>query len=551
MRKINYLLTTLLSLSLFSLPSSALNNSNGIENEENFKINAFRSVSERSGQIFAIPWKYNIVMGDYSHDGFSHIKKNGKIVKFENYGTGHGSPWNYDTHIPIIMYGPGFIQPKKKVERFVTLQDIPVTYSHILNTELPADAEGKVLSEALIKTDRKPKAILTIVMDQVGESYYQKNKGRYPEIAKIKEAGTYFSNAKVTHLESETTVGHVAIGTGAYPDKHGMPANSLWLKGIGKATAPFSFNNIQSPVWLKSPSLADVYDADTDNKAIIVSYCFAERASMGMAGHGAMYGNADKDIVLFYNEKEDRITTNNEYYSLPEYLKDFKVKPYFDSFTNNTGIWMEHQMVFNQLYKKPYSGKERIENNSTMMPVFPVFEGDLYTKIIENEPIGEDDVTDLLYLTFKATDYCSHSFGFESEECGQVLEEADKQVGRVINALEKKVGKDNYIVTITADHGSTPLMELNGGIRMLGDDLEKILNNHFDKIKNKHDVVEDVEHIQIYINERELKRNGYSLSDVKKFLMNYKVNGKNFFRYVFTNDELLKFGFEKEYRNSR
>ncbi len=532
----------LLSLSIIFMfsQSASLKNYDGKESEENFIINSIKSFSERSGQIFAIPKKYNLVMGSYSHDGFSHFIKNGKLVKIKNYGTGHGTPWDYDTHIPIIMYGSGFINSKKTVDRFVTQQDIVETYANILNTEAPTDSEGKVLKEALKKTDKKPKVILTIVLDQVGIEFYNSHPNSYPNIKRVMENGTFFNNAKVTHLESETAVGHVAIGTGAYPEKHGIPANAFWLKETNKNTYSFSHDGIESPVWLKSPSLSDVYDIKTDNKAIIVSYCYAERAALGMAGHGAMFNKGDKDIVLFYSEKEDILKTNEKYYTLPDYLKGLTAKPYFDKFSNKTGMWLGHFIPVKQEYKKPWNKKSRIDNKITMTPALPMFEGDIYTKIIENEPIGQDDITDLMYITFKSTDSSSHSFGFESEECEQVLNEIDKQVGRVIESLEKKAGKNNIIVTITADHGSTPLVELTGGVRINNDELQEELNKSFDKINNKLDVFLDVGQVQMTIDENELKRNGYNLNDIKKYLLNYRKNGKPFYEYVFTSEELLK-----------
>lgn len=532
---------SLLSLSFFMLQSASLYNLDGTETEHNFKINALKSASERSGQIFAIPKKYNLVMGDYSHDGFSHFRKNGQLYKLENKGTGHGTPWNYDTHIPIIMYGNGFINSNKEVNRFVTQQDIVQTYSDVLKTEPPVDAEGKTLKEALKATSKKPKVILTIVLDQVGVEFYNSHPQSYPNIKRFKEQGTYFNNAKVTHLESETAVGHVAIGTGAYPDKHGIPSNSFWIKGINKNNYSFGLDGIETPVWLKSPTLSDVYDLKTDNKAIIVSYCYAERAAMGMAGHGKMFNKGDKDLVFYYSEKEDVLTTNENYFILPEYLKGLHAKPYLDNLTNNTGMWLEHFIPVKQEYKKPWSKKAKIDNKVTVTPALPVFEGDIYTKIIENEPIGQDDITDLMYINFKSTDASSHSFGFESEECKEVLEAIDKQIGRVVNALEKKVGKDNYILTITADHGSTPLVELNGHKRIISDDLQDELNKKFDKLNNGLDIFLDVGQVQISVDEKELARNGYTFDDIKKYLMSYKLDGQNFYEYVFTYDELMKY----------
>lgn len=538
--------------SLMMLQAGTLKNTNGVESKENFMINASKSMSERSGQIFAIPNKYNIISGDYSLDGFSHFKKAGKIVKANNLGTGHGSPWDYDTHVPIIMYGSGFINENKKVSRFVTQQDLVTTYADILKTEPPVDAEGSVLSEALKKTTKKPKAILTLVLDQVGMEFYYKHPNSFPEIKRIMKKGTFFTNAKVTHLESETAVGHTAIGTGAYPENHGITSNSFWLKGLGKENYSFGIDHEETPVLLKSPSLADVYDKKTNNKALIMSYCYAERAAIGMAGHGAMFSKGDKDMVFYYNEREDKFNTNEKYYSIPEYIKDMKAKPYLDKLTKGTGVWMEHKIPYLEKVKKVISKKEVFDNKVMLTPIFPVFEADMLTKVIKNEPIGQDDITDLMYVTFKSTDLSAHAFGFESEEAREVFEAADHQLARVVRAFEEKVGKDNFIVTITADHGTTPLVERSGGTRIIGDKLKDELNKKFDTLKNGIDVVLDVGPTEIMLDEKELKRNKKTMNDIKKFLLDYRIKNNryytHFYRYVFTKEELIKFRYEKEYK---
>jgi arylsulfatase A-like enzyme len=59
----------------------------------------------------------------------------------------HGSPWGYDTHVPIIFAGHG-IQPAR-VNRLVHPIDVAPTLSALLNISPPAGAEGSVLKEAI------------------------------------------------------------------------------------------------------------------------------------------------------------------------------------------------------------------------------------------------------------------------------------------------------------------------------------------------------------------------------------------------------------------
>ncbi len=59
----------------------------------------------------------------------------------------HGSPWRYDTHVPILFGGPG-ITPGR-VTRPVATTDIAVTLSTIFGTTMPSGASGVVLPEVI------------------------------------------------------------------------------------------------------------------------------------------------------------------------------------------------------------------------------------------------------------------------------------------------------------------------------------------------------------------------------------------------------------------
>ena len=66
---------------------------------------------------------------------------------FERSGTSHGTPYNYDTHVPVILMGPG-IKPGKYHQR-AAVNDIAPTLATLLEVELPSGATGRVLDEAL------------------------------------------------------------------------------------------------------------------------------------------------------------------------------------------------------------------------------------------------------------------------------------------------------------------------------------------------------------------------------------------------------------------
>lgn len=66
---------------------------------------------------------------------------------FDEKGTTHGTPWNYDSHVPVIFLGP-WVKPGRYPGR-IAVVDIAPTLSELLEVEPPSGASGRVLTEML------------------------------------------------------------------------------------------------------------------------------------------------------------------------------------------------------------------------------------------------------------------------------------------------------------------------------------------------------------------------------------------------------------------
>src|SRR5690606_34300885 len=56
----------------------------------------------------------------------------------------HGSPHPYDTHVPILLWGPRWIRPGE-VQRRVEVTDLAPTLARLLHVPAPASSEGRLL----------------------------------------------------------------------------------------------------------------------------------------------------------------------------------------------------------------------------------------------------------------------------------------------------------------------------------------------------------------------------------------------------------------------
>jgi hypothetical protein len=185
------------------------------------------------------------------------------------------------------------------------------------------------------------------------------------------------------------------------------------------------------------------------------------------------------------------------------------------------------------------------------------FESDLVQAAISEMKLGTHEDTDLLFLNFKSSDYCGHAFGYESEECGAVIDVVDAELAKVVAQLEKAT-EGQLVVAVTADHGAAPLPELSGGLRYDRGKLQTDLNAHFSKSDSQVQAVPYVGASQLWLNQKELARNGHTVADVVTYLRSYEVpmkapwnmladdwltkgkpTSQRFFRDVVSRDELL------------
>jgi hypothetical protein len=101
----------------------------------------------RRGQVPSDPVSRRVLRG-------FHVQRSGDLdVVLEPYwmreakGTTHGTPYSYDTHIPLVLLGPG-IRPGR-YDRAVALNDLAPTLATLLSVETPSGSVGRVLDEAL------------------------------------------------------------------------------------------------------------------------------------------------------------------------------------------------------------------------------------------------------------------------------------------------------------------------------------------------------------------------------------------------------------------
>ena len=465
----------------------------------------------------AIPhdWLLRIWRG-YRPDRGAEIQILPKEPNFVGSGLPHVGPWPYVQDVPMLWYGPGYIKPGVTVNRRVDLTDIAPTQSQLLNFDQFHPIDGKPLSEALVPASQRatpPKLIVTLVWDAGGMNVLNQWPHSWPNLKHLIPKGTWYSNATVGSSPTSTAQDHASIGTGDYPMHSGIIAHHVRLGNV--IEGPFT----HGPGLLNEPTLADLYDHAMGDRSVVGEMATVN-IHLGMLGHGAMWAQSDKDPVVLRTFAGPNATEGQEgsewnlpenlapYYRFPSYVQDLpKLSAYTPAVDasdgRRDGKWLGndiHQLLggFDTPARIPYETKA-IE------------------AMIKREGFGQDATPDMLFLNYKLIDYVSHLWSMNSKEMESTVREQDRDLPLFIDFLNRTVGKGQWAMVLTADHGAVPSPSVSGAFQIATVGVSSAINQKFDHDGDATPLVTQVYQTQIFINEQELKRNHTTLSEISQF----------------------------------
>jgi Type I phosphodiesterase / nucleotide pyrophosphatase len=243
-----------------------------------------------------------------------------------------------------------------------------------------------------------------------------------------------------------------------------------------------------------------------------------------MMSHGAGWEGGDKDLaVLRVPGTATSLGAEGVAWNLPEVLTPYFRYPRYandlpplSSYIGQDldlvdgkrdGLWRGHPMTADELLGGFHT------------PARVPYQTRLVTELIEREGFGADDVPDLLYVNYKLTDQIGHIYSLNSPEEKDSLEAQDAVLPDLIRALNRHAGRGRWAMLITADHGSTPSPSLTGAFQISASLLHAAMQERFDPNGDDVEVVQQVKQTEVFIDERELRRNGFTLADVARFVM--------------------------------
>ncbi|ROI08408.1 alkaline phosphatase family protein [Chryseobacterium sp. H3056] len=404
----------------------------------------------------------------------------------------------------------------------------------------------------------RPKLVVGLVVDQMRWDYLYRYYEKYQNdgFKKLLADGYSLNNVHINYIPTYTAIGHTTIYTGSVPAIHGIAGNDWFDKTTGKnvyCTTDLSVQPVgsestkagsHSPKNLWSTTITDELMLATNFQAKVVGVSLKDRASILPAGHNPT------GAYWFDDTTGNFITSTYYMQELPKWMKDFNAQKNPDQLVKNG--WNTLLPISEYFESSPDNSPWEGLLGSAKIPTFPYsnlaadFQANRdvirYTPFgntltlraaeaaIKGENLGEDAVTDFLAVNLASTDYAGHKFGPNAIEVEDIYLRLDRDLAEFFKYLDKTVGKNQYTVFLSADHGGAHAQGFMAEHKMAtgfyGEDNKEF--NEKLKAKFKADkLVAKVTNNQVYLDDQVIADNKLDADEVKQYLLDILNHDKS------------------------
>lgn len=397
----------------------------------------------------------------------------------------------------------------------------------------------------------RPKLVVGLVVDQMRWDYLYRYYDKFGNdgFKRLLNQGFSLNNVHLNYLPTYTAIGHTTIYTGSVPSIHGIAGNDWFdkvkevyctsdemVKPVG-TTSTKAGNHSPRNLW--STTITDELLLATNFQSKVVGVSLKDRASILPAGH-------NPTGAYWFDDSTGNFVTSSYYMeSLPKWVSDFNNQKIPEELVKNG--WNTLLPIAEYTESSPDNSPWEGLLGSAKKPTFPYsnlaadylekrdnirstpFGNTLTLKIaeaaIEGEQLGADAITDFLAVNLASTDYAGHRFGPNSIEVEDVYLRLDKDLAAFFNNLDKNIGKRNYTVFLSADHGgahSEGFMEVHKmPTGFYGETAKKDFNQLLKDQFGIEKLVTDVGNNQVYLDDQLIADNKLDTEKVKQTLLDH------------------------------
>jgi predicted AlkP superfamily pyrophosphatase or phosphodiesterase len=346
----------------------------------------------------------------------------------------------------------------------------------VFGSSLYAQKSSRIPSE-------KPKLIVGIVVEQMRYDFIYKYLDKFGEggFKRLLNEGTECKNANFNYLFTQTSPGHATIATGTNPSHHGIVAEEWYVrlknKVVGsvedekESTVGGSFDaGKMSPRQLLTSTIGDEIRLSSLMKSKVFGVSLQGKSAILSTGQTA-------NAAYWFDDASGAWVTSSFYkQNFPSWVKEFNDKKIADLYLTQPwemklplADYLDRCLPDDNKYELGIEGKKTFPYLLSQIPIidknkkkFSLLRytpyGNTYTKdfaisTIVNEQLGKDDYSDLLMVSFSATEYIGQNFGPQSIELMDAYVRLDADLEHFLTFIDQELGKQNVLVFLTSDHG--------------------------------------------------------------------------------------------------
>ena len=364
------------------------------------------------------------------------------------------------------------------------------------------------------KFGEKPKLVVGVVVDQMRWDYLDRYYEKFTDdgFKRLINEGYSCNNCLINYVPTVTAIGHTSAYTGTTPALHGICGNNFYIDGrktyctqddTEQTVGSTSKKGQESPRNLLATTIGDQLRLHTDFRSKVVGVSYKDRAAILPAGRSA---NA-----AFWLDPANLCFVSSTYYmkELPQYAKDVN-----KAMAKNKELQVLRDTIGNS-------------------PLCGTVTTDMAIAALKGEQLGKGETTDMLCVSYSQTDVIGHKWGTRGKMTDDAYLTLDRDLGRLLKALDEQVGQGNYVLFLTADHGAahnSQFMEdhkMNGGkwlSKDIREEAEKYVARELGATKP---VIGDIMDYRFFLNRLSIEEQGLDLQKVKDCIVRYLRTSPN------------------------
>lgn len=392
------------------------------------------------------------------------------------------------------------------------------------------------------KSPGQPKLIVGIVIDQLRTDQLEQLRPLFGEkgFKRLMGNGLYVKDVNFSSYLNDPVASTSLIYTGAYPAVNGVPASRIYSietrkteMALADAGAMGNFTNeTLSPSNLRVSTLSDEVAIAGNGLNSIYSISPDAQQAIVMAGHAG-------DCALWINDTDGKWSSTTYYRNFPNFVtllnRTSPLRQRLDTIRWTPMLpTSRYPIMSGSAFRHTFTGndKELFQRFKNAAPVNREVT-DLAIRAIKDLSLGKHgDAPDMISIGYTAAPYRYSVTANPAMELSDTYVRLDRQIERLLDAIQQYVGLDNSVVFLTSTGYYNDPTSPDDKYRIPTGEvslkrMESLLNSYLTAKHGNADYIENIIDNQIYFNRKALSNKGHTsesvIADARDFVV--KMSG--------------------------